>query len=183
MIKKITQLAMAVGALVALASPAAANAQRLTENKVAIPEGAIVYETGFNVEVLTAAGTIFCKKYTYIMTVDQNKTRYAMSGSGSGEECKVTQNGAPVTITSVIAEEFASEGEGVGEATLSFVADIAGILTCTFSGTVPITYEAESEESLVEGTLAGSGAGCPAGGKTQAVFNRETKNEVPIIAD
>jgi len=183
MTKKMALLAMMFGAIAGFAVPATASAQTITENKVPLAVGATFLATGTNIEITTSAGHIKCKKLTWDLTVLENTNEQSFAqGKEEGEGCTVTQNGVPVTITSAEVE-MATEGGGTGEVTLSFVADIAGVLTCTFSGTIPLTYEPESQEFAIAGVLSGTGAGCPGVVEMHGNMADETKNIVPVQTD
>jgi len=180
MTKKLTLLAMAVGAIAAFVAPAAANATILTDSSGTLQPGATVFATSSNTETTTSTGTLSCAKVELDLTVVSNGTPAELFGGGEAENCKITQNGAPVVITVINVEEVVVNGGGTGEATFTFVSDIAGMLTCHFSGTVPITYTPTTDLIHIAGGLIGAGPGCPTAGAIHGTFTLKTANGDPV---
>jgi len=180
MSKKMTLLAMAVGAIAAFVAPAAANATILTDSSGTLQPGATVFATSTNTETTTSTGTISCAKVEFDLTVVSNGTPAEIFGGGEAEGCKVTQNSAPIVITLINIEEILINGGGTGEMTFTFVSDIAGVLTCHFSGTVPITYTPTTDLIHIAGGLVGAGANCPSAAAIHGTFTLKTANGDPV---
>jgi hypothetical protein len=178
MIKKMMLLALSVGALVAFAAPAiaSANTGQLTG------AGETLVGTSTNTKTVTAAGTLVCSHVELEGEVQENGASGSMLGNGVGftEGCEVEQNHAPVTITDPTVTTLTLNSSG-GSATLTFISDIAGVLVCHFSGTVPVTWTAPSNTIHIAGTLTGTGAGCPTAGSISGDFALSSGGEEVIV--
>jgi len=180
-------LALSLSALVATISPTAAHAQKLTDGIPPTPLsiGSTFVETSTDFEIITAGGSIKCNKVIKDRIVIVNTTWFSWAGwnnlSGA-EGCTITQNGAPVEITPFEGEDEYFE-EGTGSSTLELVTHIAGVLTCTFSGTVPSSFTEGSAKVTIKGTLSGTGAGCATAAQVHATFQRETADTTLVIMD
>lgn len=185
MIKKTMLLAISVGALVAFAAPTAASAQQLLENGTPLAKGAEFTATSTNLVTTTAAGTLECVNVTIHAEVKNNKatTSEAVSKSVTTTNCvTTTPESVPTTITAASAN-FHLEPSGVGTAGATFIADIGPSLQCHFASTTPalgITYTTNTDSVHVEGTLVGTGVGCPSSGTIHGDFTLETSNGTAI---
>ena len=189
MFKKLTLLAMAVGALVAFAAPAAANAQLLTSEGVAVPVGTDITATSTNLQTTTEQGILECAKVTIHAKVTANtaETSAAESTAVTTEGC-VTNVGFTTFPTNIptASADLHLEGGGVGTALATFVAEIEtpeATLTCHFEGEPALGYESGTDVLGVRGGMAGSGAGCAEAGEIHGEFTLETEGGEPVTID
>lgn len=171
MIKKLTLLAMAVGALVAFAVPAMASADvRITDgsgNPLSVNDTITAVST--NAQTVTGAGTLVCSEVHLGVVVTQNdeetvKLSDDTSTPGAASGCKVKENNLPVTVTPTIEEIHITTG-GTKTATFRFIAHLGGVggPQCEYKTNpakgkeVNLSYESGSSTIHAEGTLEGSG--------------------------
>ena len=164
MIKKLTLLAMAVGALVAFAVPAAASANVQLTNSGGKPIAAntTITATSTNAQTATSNGTLTCESVTVGAILTKNTPETVLlsddEGSGSATGCKVKETSLPVTITPTFEELHLTTAGAT--ASFSFVAHLGGVggPKCTYTGVaVPVTYTPGTSSISVSGTLTGSG--------------------------
>jgi hypothetical protein len=186
MIKKIMVLAVSVAALIAFAAPAVAQAAELKEGKTKLAINSEVTATSFNLETATATGTLFCEKVTIHGTLIENGPNVVIAPNATTtENCRVTENGAAVTITNPLVGTITLEGKKTeGSATATFEADIpaAGLSGCHLSGSVAFTYVSGSDVFSIPGSgLTGMGPeGCPTAGSISGAFTLETANGTAV---
>lgn len=154
MSKKFILLAMAVGALVALAIPAVAGAQQLEQGGSPLSPGETVTgESSDTVTVAPALGATFaCSNVTIEAEVAENTPSGSFAaGPASASGCVV--NGVlPATVSGANAA-IALEPGGTGVAELEFTVT-SGELVCTFAGAGPITYVSGTSLIHVEAELS-----------------------------
>jgi len=172
MIKKLTMLAMAVGALVAFAAPAMAQADELYEKtingNVPLKVGAEITLTSTNLVTHAGIGTLECKKVTIHGEVTKNGPTI------TGKEKSTTVEGCNHTITDPTAGTV-ELGSGTGKTTgTSFTVDFF----CTFTGSIPFKYVTNTDEAVVTGENQLSG-GCGSATMTGS-FTLETKDGTPV---
>jgi hypothetical protein len=165
MIKKLTLLAMAIGALVAFAVPAMASADvRLTDALGTVEVPSDITGTSGNAQTVTANGTLVCEEVHVTATVTTNTeaTVFASGKSATANKCKVLQTGTPVVITPTLENIHITTG-GTKTASFKFVAHIGGVggPKCEYGGTVPVSYTSGSSSLHAEGTLTGSSGVAP----------------------
>jgi hypothetical protein len=155
MFKKLTLLAMVVGAFAAFAIPAAASAApELTApaGSTVLP-GTIIEGTSTNATTTeTLLGTLTCKHVAVTGEITENtgSSVAAVSGGvGSTSGCEVA--GGPLSIGSPEMTSLVSTETGKGTVGLKFIA--AGI--CEFTGTVPFTYVSGTSTISLHGTISG----------------------------
>jgi hypothetical protein len=146
MVKKLSLLLAAV-AVLAFAVPAMASAHAVTSKAGTLaPKGTIITGTGSDVTLTSSVlGTITCTSLTLTGEITENNgTNVTGKGTSNNPPATgCTNNGNPVTVTSVAISRLAAEGT---ETNASFVATIdikkpSETLECTFTGTkVPFTY-------------------------------------------
>jgi hypothetical protein len=184
MIRKMMLLAVSVGALVALAAPAVAQATELKEGNKKLAVGSEVTATSTNLKTTTSQGTLACELVTLHATVAQNGPGNVIIEPvvTTTAECHIL---TPATHAATITEPTVGTitiGGGVGSASATFIADIPDFeLECHFSGAVGFTYVAGTGVLSVPGSpLAGSGTNCPAAGTIEGSFTLETANGSPV---
>ena len=186
--KKLTLLAMAIGALLAFAIPAAASAAtgQLTENGVPLKTGATFLATSTNVTTTTEAGKLSCEKVTLDLIVSSNSSSgSAASGSGTSSGCLLEGVNIPVNITTITIKSITLSSTG-GKATFSFTFDSEGakLKDCTITGTnVPVTWTPGTDTVHIAGSVVGSGSGCPTSGTIAGDFTLETADGTPLTID
>jgi hypothetical protein len=185
MARKFVLLAMALGAVVALAVPAIASAQELRAEGEPLPVGSDLTATSTNLKTVTAVGTLECKKVTIHANVTENGAEASAAESTSIEtEGCVTNQGGGVLIPTNIEEASAnlSLNSAGGTAGATFVANIGpGALSCHFAGSPGITYTHGSSELTIAGELTGTGTECPPNGVMSGNFTLETAGGVPVV--
>lgn len=193
MFKKITVLAISVGALVAFAVPAAAQANiQLTEGGTALSTGAKITATSTNLKTQTANGTLECAKVTLHFEVDANGPNQVVldpEGQAGTEGCVLNVGIAklPTTITDgTVLQNLTLNTTGAGTTSATFVSDVpAAELTCHFEGGVSAQAGASGTSILNVGPsiLTGEGEGCPEEGTISGTFNAETANGTAVTID
>lgn len=170
MIKKMMLLAMAVGALLAFAGPAMAQADVLSDSEGDLPIGAEVTATSTDlVTEVPGLPTLECALVTIHGDVVANGPVIEI------EETETTVNGCNLPITNPASGDI-TIGGGVGIASEStFVA--AGI--CHFTGNIPFSYETNSDTLTITGEEQLTSA-C-GNGTMSGSFTLETENEDPIF--
>lgn len=190
MLKKMMLLAMAVGALVALAAPAMASAVTLTdEHGNAVPVGTIVTATSANSETTAGGNVIACEEVDITGEVTENNgphvTIEEMTVSTS-DPCFF--NGFPIVhIRAAITGKITLEPGGGGLASgVSFEAEITGVTTCTFTGSgagesLPVGWAAGGVSLGGAVNLNGAGPGCPGAGEIHGSFGITSANHAEIF--
>jgi len=183
MLKKLTLLAMVVGAFAAFAIPAAASA-----SKVTMPSGTLV-PTGTELRgtangtlfTETAFGTLECEKITIGAELTQNNgTTVGAAGlSGTTENCQV--EGHSLSITNPQLKTLSSTETGKGTVSLAFGADIPSGPTCQFEGAGTFTYANPSSTITIAPTLLESAACGEA--EIEGTVNIETTNGEAVILE
>ncbi len=176
--RKLILSVLMCGALVALISPAAANATTFTDT--GSEEDTFVTFFSNDLTVATSVGTLFCNYVDLNSSVENGVEAHLTSIWGSirstGEaECAVLNSKGEIftkaTITTFAAEALLTGGKG--DLTFSFDYDVTvgpgASITCEFStglSGVPFTYTEGPEAvlSFEESSLVGSGTGCPSEG-------------------
>lgn len=179
MFKKTMLLAMAVGALVAFAAPALAQAEPiLTSEGKGVEPGEVVTATQDPTKhVVTqlkpvSLGQLTCEVIDLSLKVGENTTT-TVTGSGTGTATGCENLKQPVTITTINVSSIDLTANATGNASFTFQYDLGTLTNCEFSGTVNLTYGHKSNTvSLVSGnTLTGSGPiGCPTEGEITGGF-------------
>lgn len=181
-IKKMMLLALSVGALVAFAVPAVAQAAELKENGVKLGLHSLVTATSTNLETTTAGGALFCAKTTIHGEITNaggpGKEVRITPSSTTVESCEITGVG-PVAVTNPSVGVIGFAGGTGSAASATFIADIPQ--ECHFAGAVGFTYVNGSSTFSVPGSvLAGTGSGCPPEGTIAGSFSLETSNGTPV---
>jgi hypothetical protein len=175
MMKKLTLLAMAVGALLAFAIPAAASANvTLTnENEEAVSVGTKVTATSTNTTTTTANGQLSCPKVIIQGEVTTNGSDVGIKSLSTTTEGQCRFAGMfDATITNPAVGDITLTTGGVGTiASATFVSDIPAVgLTCHFSsGSLGISWNSTGV-AVSKGALAGTGTGCPTKGEITGSF-------------
>jgi hypothetical protein len=183
MSKKTMVLAMAIGALLALAIPAAASASQLTSGGKALGVGSVVQATSINATTDTSAGTLKCSHVSVAGKVTKNtggESTATTSGEGTTSGCEFGTLPATITDATLLGLTLLSPTNG--SASVTFVADI-GALKCHFAGTVAVTYTAGGSVLHLAGTLAGTGTGCPTSGAFMGDFALTTTAGAAVTVD
>ncbi len=178
MLKKMTPLAISVGALIAFAAPVA-QGQELYElsgtTHVPLKVGVEVTATSVNMEAHTPLGTIKCAKVTIHGKVTKNEATTAHFGTNS-----VTVEGGNTAITS----------QAVG--TITILANTTGQMDtatfkafgCHYTGNVPFSYAHDTSVLTVTGNALGGTPNPPCGdAKMTGNFTLETSNGVTILME
>jgi hypothetical protein len=178
MIKKMTLLAMVVGAVAAFAAPGMANAAKLTQPKgTLVPVGTTLVGTSSNTVSVTTLGTIKCKKVTIFGIVEVNNGTTVTIGMDStadkAEECEVVGLGG-VTIHPTLTTIHA---ENAGPGTASFDFEVVGLCKAESNGTSEVTWNGTDVIKIKAG-LKNCGTGSLTG-----EFTLETTAGVGIIAE
>jgi hypothetical protein len=199
MLKKLTLLALAVGAVVAFAAPAAASAHQLTDgagNTLAVPTNLSI-ESGNAVSHLAGGHTLTCERVTVTGTLTTNNgstVTVAMTNdtvfgeSGTAENC-LLDGQVPVTITATFEHLHLETGVGAtNTATFTFIAHIpngmGGTVTCKYHSTVNVTPESGTSNASASGGLElVEGEGCAPGETFSGEFTVETTAGGPVIID
>jgi len=169
MIKKLAMLAMAIGALVAFAAPAIAQADELTEEGVPLEVGAEVTLTSTNLVTTSPLGTLTCKKVTIHGEVTENGPTTV-----KGREISTTVEGCNHTITDPTAGTLSLSGGTGSTSGTKFVVD--GL--CTFTGSIPFKYSAPTDEAIITGEKQLTSACGP--GTMTGTFTIETSDGTPV---
>jgi hypothetical protein len=184
MSKKTMVLAMALGALLALAIPAMASASQLTSGGKALAVGTVVQATSSNAKTVVGETALTCTSVAVSGKLTKNtggESVATTNGAGTTSGCKFGTTAATITDATLLGLTLVSPT--VGTASLTFVADI-GPLVCHFSSTsVAVTYTAGASSIHLAGTLIGSGSGCPTSGAFSGDFALETTAGVAVIVD
>jgi hypothetical protein len=181
-IKKMMLLATAVGALVALAAPAA-QAIELKEGTKALKTGVEVTAKSTDLVTTTASGTLSCTLVTVHGTLLKNGPAVEIGSTfTTTENCSLstpTVHSATITQPSVGTISVVNQGVGSASA-VTFIADIPDFaLECHFAGTAGFTYVSGSSTLTVasaSSVLTGSGTNCPTSGTLEGVFHLATSN-------
>jgi len=173
MIKRLVLLAMAVGALVAFAAPAMAQADELYEESIGVKTplkiGSEITLTSTNLKTTLFFGTLTCEKVTIHEEVTKNGPTTI-----TGKERSTTAEGCNRTITDPTFGSASLSG-GTGSTGWKFV--LEGL--CTYTGSVPFKYTTNTNEVTVTGTSQLSSA---CGSATvSASFTLETKDSTPVF--
>ncbi|MBS1680030.1 MAG: hypothetical protein JST08_21895 [Actinobacteria bacterium] len=171
MIKKLSLLAMVVGAVAAFAAPGVANAAKLTmPANTLVPKGTTITGTSTNTVTETTLGKITCKEVMVSGNVEKNtgtevevKTD-ATAGANTATGCEIVGLGA-VTIDPTLTNITAS---GAGPGTAAFTFNVTGICEAK-STTSEVTWFGTNKLHITAGV-----AECGTGGLT-GDFTLETK--------
>lgn len=178
MIKKMTLLAMVVGAVAAFAAPGMASAAKLTQPaNTLVPVGTTIVGTSVNTETTLKSGiTLKCAKVTVNGIVEKN----------NGKEVEVVMDGANDTATTCTSQlgpvsvdptlNFI-KGSGAGPGTASFLFNATGLCEET-SGASEVTWNG-TDVIHIKATVNG---GCGEG-ELHGDFTLETTTGVAIIAE
>jgi hypothetical protein len=203
MVKKLMLLAMAVGALVAFAAPAMAQANVTLTNEAgeALESGEGITATGSDLETVTAAGTLFCNEVNLSGEVGSNGGATATAENISGTAtfdgspaCPVLVGGEPVTqaVITNISASVAFAGGGNGTASFSFTYDLfvspTEAIMCTFATSSPaaITYTTgpPAVVTVPGAALTGTGElGCPSTGTLHGHLTLGDASGSPLTID
>jgi hypothetical protein len=186
MLKKMMLLAISVGALVAFAAPAVAQAQELyeLEGKVHKPlaVGVEVTATSTNLITHTPLGTLECTKVTIHGIVAKNETNTAHISNNS-----ITVEGCNTTITDPTVGTITILANKTGLAhSATFEADLSPTLTCHYAGNIPFTYAHDTDVLTVDSTteqFTGSPANPCGNGRMTGSFTLETSNGVAVFME
>lgn len=171
MIKKLTMLAMAVGALVAFAVPAAASATPLIHDEKGEPVNHVTAVSENTISV-TNLGTLECSTVELTIEVTENTTTTA-HGHGDGAAfgtppshegpCLTEPLGLDVHINRVEVNTIHLNDDGTGSATFEFDFVITGVTECTVGGDADVSYVPGSSTLSIDGDLKTLSGGplCP----------------------
>lgn len=187
MFKKLTMLAMAVGALLAFAIPAVASANvTLTdESGAAVEVGTEITATSTNTTTVTANGSLTCPKVIIHGELTSNGSDVAIKSLSTTTEGQCKFGGLiNTTITSPAVGNITLTTGGSGTiASTTFVSDIGAPvnLSCHFSsGSLGISWTSTGV-SVSKGGLTGTGTGCPSKGEISGEFSLEANGEALTI--
>jgi hypothetical protein len=188
MLKKITLLAISVGALVAFAAPAVAQAQQLYElnvkQHVSLNNGAKVTATATDLTTHTVFGTLTCKLVTIHGEVLENNANTVRIGNNS-----VTVEGCNVPITNPsVGQITIVKAETVGIAhDATFVAHIPppAEVTCHYTGDIPFSYAHDTDTLTVTGANQFTGTPNPpcGTGTMTGSFTLETSDGTTVFME
>lgn len=177
MIKRSTLLLITVGAIAALAAPAAAQADELAvssgEATTPLKVGAEFTLTSTNLKVVSPIGTITCSKVTVHEELTQNgPTITAKEKFSQIEGCNHTVTGPKYGSLSMSG--LAGKLSGT-----TFAVD--GL--CTYTGSIPFSYVTNSSTITVTGTTQLTGSpSFPCGKATvSGTFTLELSNKTPVV--
>jgi hypothetical protein len=162
MAKKLILLAMAIGAIAALAAPAMAGASQITfPAGTAAPVGTVITGTSSNTVTVTPLGNLTCASVVVKATITKNSggtaAAKAEAGASSSSTCFLGKNA--ISVTNITLKSLESTTSGVGKAVLSFEADLPGGLTCHFESAGAannVSYTAGTSNLHLAGGLVGS---------------------------
>jgi hypothetical protein len=177
MVKKLTLLAMFVGAIAVFAVPAMASASSLVEGKGnPISTPAQLLGTSTNVKTVTSKGTLTCEKVTVSAEVTKNSGGTVEAKGTSTENktsgCKLGSE--PTTIEGPHLVSLKSTTSESGSASLEFSA-FGGL--CTFTGSVPVTYSIGTNVLNLSGSLSSAFCGMAT---FSASVSLETSNKTAV---
>jgi hypothetical protein len=171
MLKKMMLLALSVGALVAFAAPAAAQADELYEEiEGPLEFGAEVTARSINtIIVATQLGvTVECSEVIFHLRVQENGPEIELSPTAE----PVTTFGCSTAITNATPGTVTlSEGQGTATGATFLIAGV-----CDYSGSIAFNYQTESDQLIAFSTLFGN---CGFG-HLDGVFTLETRTGTPI---
>jgi hypothetical protein len=180
MLKKIMLLAMAVGATIAFAAPAAARAATLSDPGPVIAGEWMITTSNDATITINSQLSITCGHMQFSAnTIGEGEEVSAVAGGGTASECEVAPLGAPMTITSMAFEVNIDE-EVIG---FAFGYDALGAEGCTDEAEMPAEWTIGTDVVHIHGgPLLGTGAGCPAGAaEFHGTFTVTTTNGTPVI--
>jgi hypothetical protein len=198
MVKKLMMLVMAVGALVAFAAPAMAQAETvLTQEETPLAAGSHVTATSINNLVTTLEGgpVLACGEVMLTLEVKANAPEPVLKQLGEAVTvgCGLFV-GAPEPFPATITDgtlgvgegsEIKFNGTGGAVTTAHFGADVPELgLVCTLDGAV--TTQATNGTSTLDvapSLLAGAGTPGCSNGTLEGSFQLETENGTPIEID
>jgi hypothetical protein len=167
LLKKLMLVAMALGALMALAVPAVANAAgKLTVEGVSLAKGAPLFATSGNFSTTNPLGTYGCERVSLGGTVTENGTEGATSVAtsqlSSSVGCRKQAASAPFTITNISGTiKFQKTNSYINFTSLWSKFPFGGYEECTVTGThLPVTYSSGSSSTYIAGVTISKGAGC-----------------------
>ncbi len=181
MLKKMTLLAMSVGALIAFAAPAA-QGQQLYElegaTHVPLKVGAGVTATSTNLKTATKFGNLECKKVIIHGVVAENnatKSRITVAK----EQVTVEECNSPIVAPGLTEITIEAGGVGLGTGAV-FTSSATG---CTFEGNIPFSYTTNTDVLTITGTEQFTGTPDPACGKGTMTgsFTLETSNGTAVL--
>jgi hypothetical protein len=207
MLKKLTLLAMSVGALLAFAAPVAQATTGPLITNGAKGTSTLITATSTNTITHTSAGTLECTTVDLTLHATENKnTTVHGHGTGTAEgtptgvepgkhkgHCNVSSGAiAEITHVNVSTIHLTKHGaEITGTAAFSFTYHLrsatgAGLIAeCTFGGTVPVKHTgANNINVLGEITKTAGSAFCPAAGTITGDFALTDKETgLPVVFD
>jgi len=192
MFKKIMLLALAVGALVAFAAPAAAQANvQLTDELGALEENDEVEATSTNLVTTLSSGRLECAHVVLHLTVVTNGLEEVVLeqvGEATTAECFINVG---IKFPAKITDGTLGVGEGhlitidtwgEGTTTAHFGADVAALgLACSDDGSVDVLATNETSTlDVLPSVLVGSGSGC-GNGTIEGTFELSSANGEVLI--
>jgi hypothetical protein len=144
MVKRLTLLMAAVAAL-ACAIPALANASSVTSSPGTLtPVGTPIALTGTDITTQSPTlGNITCQTLTPIIELTKNAGGIfeGFGGNATPAQSGCINGTKTVKVTTFRITNLVSTSSGTGSMSYISEQDIAGVLTCTFTGTsVPFSY-------------------------------------------
>ena len=124
MFKKLTLLAIAVGAVVALAAPAVASASAITtEEEKLVEVGSILEGTSTNLTLETELGLVQCadSHVTSEVTLNNGENFETEGTGGSAKECTLGEEESSTSIEDTTWRNFRSSTTGTGEISMTFI--------------------------------------------------------------
>jgi len=188
MLKKLTLLAMSVGALIAFAAPAAqATGPLITDGEGKSPT--YITAVGTNITTHTTNATLECTTVDLTIHLTENANTTAKGhGTGTGVgvppedhdgHCKAGSLFVDITSVTVSDIHLTKHGtETTGTATFSYTYDLLNsdtktvIAECTFGGTVPVKKTGANEINVLgEIKKTAGGLFCPSAGTLTGDFD------------
>lgn len=171
--KKLTMLAVTLGALLALAAPTMAQADQLLEGGIEVTSGSEITLTSTNFVMTSPIGTIICVAVTVHEEVTANGPTTI---TGKEKSTTVKECNHAITDPTVGSVDL---GSGVGKTTSSKLV-VDGI--CTYTGSIPFSYVTNSSTVTITGKEQLTGSPSFPCGKATVTgnFSLETSSGVAI---
>lgn len=195
MLKKMMLLALSVGALVAFAAPAAAQANvRLTENGTALANGAEITATSTNLVTETVGGgTLICEKVTlHLEVVENGLTHVELKQLGAATTTNCTASGVlPATIfNGGVTENITINTWGTSNTNATFLSKVYFdaehtqlAQECDYAGTFHIVPVGPSDTDTIKVTESPLTApGCE-NAHIEGTFTLETSGGAEVTLD
>jgi hypothetical protein len=187
MLKKLTLLAMAVGAVAVLAVPAAASASgQLSVGKIPLIKGAKITAVSSNIHFTTGFYKIACTKILVHNTVNTNTASGStQSGVGSGPgTCSVEENGAPVGTPTLRFNNFILGPNSLNSRNTNFTLVFSNFPNCTYTSDVPayqVAWEGGSSNVVIAAHMTDSGSECLGEAQIAGEFHLATEAGAAVL--